>query len=87
MECDVPQPLLFLLYIKDLQFASDLLDPIFVDYTNLFYSSKDVNTVFLKVNNEFQKINERFISNKLSLNVKKPNTRLSTSLAKKMIFH
>ena len=53
-------------------FASDLLDPImFADDTNLFYSNKDINTVFLKVNEELQKIIEWFISNKLSLNVKK----------------
>ena len=77
MKCGVPQgsilgPLLFLLYINDLQFASDLLDPImFADDTNLFYSNKDINTAFLKVNDELQKINEWFISNKLSLNVKK----------------
>ena len=77
MKCSVPQgsilgPLLFLLYINDLQFASDLLDPImFADDTNLFYSNKDINTAFLKVNDELQKINEWFISNKLSLNVKK----------------
>ena len=55
-----------------LQFASDLLDPImFVDDTNLFYSNKDINIPFVKVNDELQKINEWFISNKLSLNVKK----------------
>ena len=42
------------------------------DDTNLFYSNKDINTVFLKVNDELQKINEWFSSNKLSLNVKKP---------------
>ena len=43
----------------------------FADDTNLFYSKKDINTAFLKVNAELQKIKERFISNKLSLNVKK----------------
>ena len=43
----------------------------FADDTNLFYSNKDINTAFLKVNDELQKINEWFISNKLSLNLKK----------------
>ena len=38
-------PLLFLLYINDLQFASDLPGPImFAEDTNLFYSNKDINT-------------------------------------------
>ena len=48
---------------KDLQFTSDLLDPIMsADDTNLFYSNKDVNTAFLKVNDdELQKINEWLI--------------------------
>ena len=49
------------------------------------------NTAFLKGNDELQKINEWFISNKLSFNVKKKiflkNTRFSTNLAKNMIFH
>ena len=31
----------------------------------------DINIVFLKVNDDLQKINECYISNKLSLNVKK----------------
>ena len=53
-------PLLCLLYIND-QFASDLLDPImFAHDTNLFYSKKDINTVFLKLNDGLQRINEWF---------------------------
>ena len=32
---------------------------------NLFYSHKDINALFLKVNNELHKINQWFISNKL----------------------
>ena len=57
----------------------------FADDTNLFYSNKEINAAFLKVNDESQKINELFISNKLSLNVKKTNIRFFTNLAKKMI--
>ena len=80
--------LLFLLYINNLQFASDFLDPVmFADDTNLFYSNKDINTDFPKGNNELQKVNEWFISNKLLLNVRKTNTRFSTNLAKKTISH
>ena len=52
-------------------FSSDLLDlSMFSDNTNLFYSNKDINTVFLKLDNELQKTKELLISNKLSLNVK-----------------
>ena len=59
--------------IDDLQFASDLLDPImFANDTNLLDS---INTGFLKVNDKLQKISEWFIFRKLSLNVKKANTR------------
>ena len=52
-------------------FSSDLLDlSMFSDNTNLFYSNKDINTVFLKLDNELQKTKELLISNKLSLNLK-----------------
>ena len=65
-------PLLLLHYINNLQFTSDLLDPIkFAGDTNLFCSNKDINTVLLRVNDALQNINEWFISNKLSLNMKK----------------
>ena len=43
----------------------------FADDTNLFYSHKEINALFLKVNNELHKTNQWFISNKISLSIKK----------------
>ena len=65
-------PLLFLIYINDLQFVSDVLDPIiFLDGNILFYSHKHIIALVLIVINGLYKIKQRFISNKLSFNIKK----------------
>ena len=47
-----------------------------------FYSHKDINALFLKVSNKLHKINKWFISNTLSLNIKKN----AINKVKKMIF-
>ena len=76
VKCRVPQEsilgsLLFLIYVNDLPSVSNLLNTImFVDHTNLF-EHKDISVLFSTMNRELQNVNEWFISNKLSLKVKK----------------
>ena len=43
----------------------------FADDTNLFYSHKNITTLFQIVNSELKLVNEWFLANKLSLNAKK----------------
>ena len=57
----------------------------FADDTNLFFEQKARNILFSTVNKELQNINEWFISNKLSLNLKKIN--FSIKLVGEMIYH
>ena len=77
IRCGIPQgsilgPLLFLIFVNDLQKSTKFLDPImFADDTNLFYSNKDINTLFKIANEELNEINEWFRANKLSLNAGK----------------
>ena len=77
IRCGIPQgsalgPLLFLIFVNDLQKSTKFLDPImFADDTNLFYSNKDINTLFKIANEELNEISEWFRANKLSINAGK----------------
>ena len=79
--------LLVLLYANTIQFVLDLLDPItFADDTNPFYSSKDVNVLFLTVNNDLKNFNQWFIANELSPNMTKTKNSFFHKSSKKTIF-
>ena len=65
----IPGPLFFLLYINDLNNASNLLNLIlFANDTNVFMSHKDLNL-------EMDKLSIWFKTNKLSLNLKKQGAK------------
>jgi hypothetical protein len=75
--CGVPQgsvlgPLLFLLYVDDMKYCSNILNFIlFADDTNIFYSCSNPDDLYRVVNAELAKLSNWFKANKLSLNLKK----------------
>ena len=85
INCGVPQgfflgPLLFLLYINDIQYCSSKLQCFpFADKTNVLFAHKGLKTV----NVELHSLYNWPTSNELSLNIKRTNCKFSSIQKKK----
>ena len=88
ISCGVPLgsilgPLLFILYINDIEHVSDMIKPIlFADDTSLFHSHTCFNTL-IQVNIQLHKFSTWFNTYKLSLNTKNSNFIIFTPNGKK----
>ena len=78
-------PLLFLLFINDVNKAFNILNFfIFADDPTLLYAHKNLKKLEATMNNELQKLNNRLSANKLTLNIKKSNFVLLRPYQKKV---
>ena len=78
-------PVLFLLYINDIPNSVNILKPfLFADDTSLYYSSSNIKDLEITINNDLEQIQEWFLCNKLSLNIKKSNFVTFHSRQKKL---
>ena len=67
-------PILFLIYINDIQKASKKLNFfLFADDTSTYFSDKDLTLIEKTYNEELKKVSRWLVANKLSLNVSKSN--------------
>ena len=89
--CSIALP--FLIFVNYLKRSSKFLDLIiFADGTNLFYSNRDINTLFKIANEELNESREWFRASKLSINAGKTNNiffliqRVSLYLEKSIYF-
>ena len=89
IQTGVPQgsiigPILFLLYMNDIENCSKLLSfVLFADDTNIFYSNKCIKTINEIMQTEINKVAEWLNVNKLSLNTNKTKFILFRSSNKK----
>ena len=80
----IPGPILFLLYMNDIENCSKLLSfVLFADDTNIFYSNSCLEAINEVVQTEINKVTEWLNVNKLSLNITKTKFILFRSINKK----
>ena len=78
-------PLLFLLYINDIENTSDIISYVlYADDTNVFYSDSCITTLVETMQNEMNKIINWLNANKLSINVSKTKLIVFKSKNKKL---
>ena len=80
IECGVPQgsilrPLLFLLYVNDMNQAVDCDLFLYADDSCLVYQHKDVSKIEQNLNKNFSNICDWFVDNKLSIHFGEDNTK------------
>ena len=92
MKCGVPQgsvlgPLLFFIYVNDIAKSSQILSFIlFADDTNLFFSHKDLETLYKTMNQELKQVSLWLNANKLSLNVNKTQFMIFKTKKRKLSY-